>query len=229
MTAVQDRFGLTGHEPGGRPLVLCFGYLHCDKGIEDLIEAVACTARTAASSRPAASTSSSPARVRPRTGAFRWFERHDHEYERAAPAPSKTSGLEDHVRFVGFVASADVPALFAAARVVVVPYTKVTQSSVLGTATVAGDPVVATDLPGLRGPVGDGGLLVPPGDPDALATALAPHPHATTRSRRRCASTRSASALRPSSTSSRPQLVDVYHEVLVAPPRSQDRGPVGAR
>ena len=77
------------------------------------------------------------------------------------------------MRFVGYVASEDVPALFAAARVVVVPYTKVTQSSVLGTATVAGAPVIVTDLPGLREAAATEASLVPPADPDALATALA--------------------------------------------------------
>ena len=43
----------------------------------------------------------------------------------------------------------------------------------MSTATVAGVPVVASDLPGLREMLGSGGLLVPPGDPSALADALA--------------------------------------------------------
>ena len=110
--------------------------------------------------------------VRPRSGVFRYFGLRDHEYELELRRSVERLGLTDLVRFVGFVASADAPALFALARVVVVPYTKVTQSSVLDTATVAGAPVVASDLPGLRESLGDGGLLVPPGDAGALADAL---------------------------------------------------------
>jgi phosphatidylinositol alpha-mannosyltransferase len=36
----------------------------------------------------------------------------------------------------------------------------------------AGVPVVASDIPGYRDVVGDAGVLVPPGDPAALARAL---------------------------------------------------------
>ena len=227
VAAVQERFGLTGHRPGGRPLVLCFGYLHRDKGIEDLIAAVAAL-RYRREAPPGGLDVLIAGRVRPRTGAFRWFERHDHEYERVLRRAVEDNGLEDDVRFVGFVASADVPALFAAARVVVVPYTKVTQSSVLGAATVAGVPVIATDLPGLREPVGDGGLLVPPADPVALATALARILSddalvATLREHQKRLGAETELDVVAA------ELVDVYHEVIVAPPRSQDWGPVGAR
>ncbi len=227
VTAVQDRFGLTGHEPGGRPLVLCFGYLHCDKGIEDVIEAVA-RLRSRGELPTEGLDVLIAGTVRPRTGAFRYFERHDREYELALRRAVEVGGLGDQVRFIGFVASADVPALFAAARAVVVPYTKVTQSSVLGTATVAGAPVVATDLPGLRDAVGEGGLLVPPGDPDALGDAL----------RRIVTDDALAAQLRESQKRRgaeteidvvAAQLVGIYHEVLVAPARADDRRPVGVR
>ncbi len=172
LATVRDRYRLSGHEPGGRPLVLCFGYLHPDKGLEHLVEAVA---RLRERGEIAAEDIDVviAGTVRPRTGGFRYFGRRDREYELTLRRAVERGGLSDQVRFVGFVAAADVPALFASARVVVVPYTKVTQSSVLETATVAGVPVVASDLPGLRESLGDGGLLVPPGDADALAAALA--------------------------------------------------------
>ena len=168
---VQARYHLTGHQPGGRPLALCFGYVHRDKGIEVLVAAVA-RLRSRGELPPGGLDVIVAGAVRPRSGVFRYFERRDHEYERALRSAVEQHGIGDQVRFVGFVASDDVPALFAAARVVVVPYTKVTQSSVLGTATVAGAPVVASDLPGLRENLGEGGLLVTPGNPDALAAAL---------------------------------------------------------
>lgn len=171
MAAVRNRYRLTGHEPGGRPLVLCFGYLHPDKGTEDLIGAVA--RLRARGELPAAGVDVVVAgTVRPRSGVFRYFERKDREYELGLRRAVEHADLGDLVRFVGFVASPDVPPLFASARVAVVPYRKVTQSSVLGTATVAGVPVIASDLPGLREAVGDGGLLFRPGDPGDLARAL---------------------------------------------------------
>jgi phosphatidylinositol alpha-mannosyltransferase len=43
---------------------------------------------------------------------------------------------------------------------------------VLVEAMAAGVPVVASDIPGYRDVVGDAGMLVPPGDPAALARAL---------------------------------------------------------
>jgi glycosyltransferase involved in cell wall biosynthesis len=39
-------------------------------------------------------------------------------------------------------------------------------------ALARGLPVVASDVGGVREALGDGGMLVPPGDPDALADAL---------------------------------------------------------
>ena len=171
ITAVRDRYGLAARGSGGRALVLCFGFLHPDKGLEHVVDAVAAL-RDRGAIGPEGVDVMIAGTVRPRSGVFRYFGLRDHEYELELRRSVERLGLTDLVRFVGFVASADAPALFALARVVVVPYTKVTQSSVLDTATVAGAPVVASDLPGLRESLGDGGLLVPPGDAGALADAL---------------------------------------------------------
>gem|GEM_PF-769998 len=64
--------------------------------------------------------------------------------------------------------------LFQQATVVVCPYTDATQSGVVLTAYAFGKPVVATSVGGLPEYVktGETGLLVPPRDPEALATAL---------------------------------------------------------
>ena len=171
VASVQDRYGLAARGSGGRPLVLCFGFLHPDKGLEHVVDAVAAL-RDRDAIGPEGLDLMIAGTVRPRSGVFRCFGLRDHEYELELRRSVERLGLTDLIRFVGFVDSADAPALFALARVVVVPYTKVTQSSVLDTATVAGAPVVASDLPGLRESLGDGGLLVPPGDAGALAAAL---------------------------------------------------------
>jgi glycosyltransferase involved in cell wall biosynthesis len=75
------------------------------------------------------------------------------------------------VRFLG--QRGDVPALLAAADVFVLPSLWEGQPLILQEALRAGRPVVATrvgGVPGLTGP--DAAVLVPPGDPDALAAAV---------------------------------------------------------
>jgi glycosyltransferase involved in cell wall biosynthesis len=73
-----------------------------------------------------------------------------------------------------YVPMADVPALFGSARAVVLPYLTASQSGVAHLAMTFGRPVVASDVGDLPEVVIDGtnGLIVPPGDPAALAQAL---------------------------------------------------------
>ncbi len=78
------------------------------------------------------------------------------------------------IRFFGFWPPERVPALLAAASVFVLPSRREGLGSVLLQAMAAGLPVVATATGGIPEIVRDGstGLLVPPGDPAALATAI---------------------------------------------------------
>lgn len=66
----------------------------------------------------------------------------------------------------------DVPALLAAADVFVLPSRWEGQPLILQEALRAGRPIVATDAGGVRDLTGDAALLVPPGDPAALASAV---------------------------------------------------------
>jgi glycosyltransferase involved in cell wall biosynthesis len=81
-------------------------------------------------------------------------------------------GLDRQVRFTGL--RRDVPAVLAEAEVVVVPSLTEGLSNSLLEAMAAGVPVVATRVGGNPELVVDGehGLLVPPADPAALATAV---------------------------------------------------------
>jgi glycosyltransferase involved in cell wall biosynthesis len=84
-------------------------------------------------------------------------------------------GLEDvvifHSRYIPDVA---VPPFFAAADVVVLPYHRVSQSGIVALAHGLRRPVIATRVGGLPEMIAEGrtGLLVPPGDPGALANAI---------------------------------------------------------
>ncbi len=81
-------------------------------------------------------------------------------------------GLGDRVRLLG--ERQDVPALLAAADVVVLSSDWEGLPIALLEAQGAGVPVVATDVDGVREAMGtDAARLVPPRDPAALATALA--------------------------------------------------------
>jgi len=74
----------------------------------------------------------------------------------------------------GYVPIEDVRALFARARVVVLPYVTSSQSGVVHLAMTMRRAVVVTDVGALPEAVSDGvsGLVVPPSDPAALGSAL---------------------------------------------------------
>lgn len=85
----------------------------------------------------------------------------------------RAEGLEDHIRMVGH--QDDVPAHIAAMDCVVLPSTRnEATSQVLPQAMAMKKPVIATSVGGLPEVVlnGETGLLVPPGDPAALAQAI---------------------------------------------------------
>jgi glycosyltransferase involved in cell wall biosynthesis len=81
--------------------------------------------------------------------------------------------------FIGFVDAERRAALLAGAGVVVVPSIDLPGGRTEGTPVVAlealaaGAPLVASDVGGLAETVGGAAVLVPPGDPGALAGALA--------------------------------------------------------
>jgi glycosyltransferase involved in cell wall biosynthesis len=91
------------------------------------------------------------------------------------PATIERLGLEGHVRFVSGVDAARMVELYAEAEVAVVPSLYEGFSLPAIEAMAAGVPLVATTggaLPEVVGENGRNALLVPPGDPGALAVAI---------------------------------------------------------
>ncbi len=84
------------------------------------------------------------------------------------------SAAADRITLAGFVEHSRVPAVLASLDVLVLPSAYEEMGSVLTEAMAAGLPVVASDVGGIPEVVRHGvtGLLVPPGDVDALAAAL---------------------------------------------------------
>lgn len=98
-------------------------------------------------------------------------------YEDAEPYRDliRTEGIEGRVHlFSEYVPEADVPVHFSAADLVVQPYVSATQSGVVQTAFHFERPVLVTDVGGLAEvvPHEKAGLVVPPNDPAALASAV---------------------------------------------------------
>jgi glycosyltransferase involved in cell wall biosynthesis len=132
------------------PVILSFGLLRPYKGLENLLEAFG--------------------RVR---GAELWIvgnPRMD-----VAPLRELAAGTGGRVRFVTrFVEDAEIPAIFRRADVVALPYLDAEHSGVLYTGLAFGKPLVLSAVGGFP-EVAEAGAarLVPSGDTDALAAALA--------------------------------------------------------
>jgi glycosyltransferase involved in cell wall biosynthesis len=94
-----------------------------------------------------------------------------------APHLDHIERAEQRERFVilnEFLSESMIDALHRHARAVVLPYTQASQSGPAATALEYGQPVIASEIGGLPDVVREGetGLLVPPGDAEALAGAL---------------------------------------------------------
>lgn len=133
----------------GRPVVLAVGRLAAQKGFTVLLDA-----------------------------AVRWQDRVPVPLVAIAGEGPLAGTLRGQARAAGLDAAflgprADVPALLAAADVVAVPSEWEGQPLVIQEALRAGRPIVASRVGGIPDLTGDdGALLIPPGDPGALAAAV---------------------------------------------------------
>src|SRR5215208_2478136 len=93
---------------------------------------------------------------------------------KALECEAKRIGVGDRLHFVGFVAHERVSAVLAHADLLVLPSLYEELGTVLLEAMQAGLPIVASKTGGIPDVIENGvnGLLVPPGDPEALAHAI---------------------------------------------------------
>jgi len=82
-------------------------------------------------------------------------------------------GLAERVRFVGSLRPDDLRALYQQADLFIFPSAAEALPSVVTESMFCGTPVVATDVGGVREQLGGYGIVVPPGEVGALATAIA--------------------------------------------------------
>ncbi|HAL31261.1 MAG TPA: hypothetical protein DCP20_11225 [Coriobacteriia bacterium] len=87
-------------------------------------------------------------------------------------ARASSAGIGEQVRFLGH--RDDMPDLYAAADVVCLPSFREGLPYAISEAMAAGKPVIATDVGGVSEMVASGetGIIIPPGDADALASAV---------------------------------------------------------
>lgn len=81
-------------------------------------------------------------------------------------------GLQDRVRFLGFVAQDDLIALYQGAFALTFPTYFGPDNLPPLEAFALGCPVIASDVPGAREQLGDAAMLVAPSDPVQIATAI---------------------------------------------------------
>ena len=147
------RLGPAPRAEPGRFTVLLFGRIYAYKGLEQLVRAEALLGDRVPGLRVViAGRGDDPAALRPLMG-----------------DPARYEIVHR------FVEDEEVARLFARADLVVLPYTEASQSGVLNIAAACGKPVLATDVGELRAAVEPNrlGLVVPPGDPAALAHGIA--------------------------------------------------------
>lgn len=155
---------------GNRKIVLYFGFIHPDKGIEYLLEAAKLIKDRYISFENLLIVIAGD--VRPRYGFFKIFEMSDRKYSQKLYKLRKSLRLEDFVRFTGYIDQEHVYPLLHASRVIVLPYLNLEQSSVLNLAMAIPRPVIASNVGGLEEMLKNFGILVPPRNPERIASEI---------------------------------------------------------
>lgn len=164
--ALRRRLGLPENAAGAAPVVLLFGTLSRYKGADLLLEAFA---RLGASEAGRDAGSTGCPRLVLAGYPLAGFD------PEALRQRACSLGVGDAVTVApGYVPSEEVAAWMELATVAVFPYREIYQSAALQVALTFGVPTVASRVGAVPEVVRDGetGLLVPPGDVDALAAAI---------------------------------------------------------
>jgi glycosyltransferase involved in cell wall biosynthesis len=158
---LRERFGL-----GSARVLLAFGFIHVDKGLDDLVSAVALL-RDHSDVRLVVAGD-----VRSRDGLWRTFELRDHLHLRRVRRMIDGLGLAGRVAFTGYVPAGEMRPWFELAEAAVLPYTRIEQSGVANLAGAAGTPVLVSRVGGLVQDGADPRWSFPARDPEHLAAVL---------------------------------------------------------
>lgn len=164
---LRARYGL-----GDAKLLISFGFIHVDKGLDDLMRCLRIAQRSD-------STLLGNVRVviagtvRPRRGLFRAFELRDWLHLWRVLQMARRAHVRNLIVVTGYVPDADVAGWFEAAAGIVLPYKRTEQSGVAALANAAGVPVLASTAGGLGEQYEGSDWLFPPRSPEEFAKVLA--------------------------------------------------------
>jgi glycosyltransferase involved in cell wall biosynthesis len=147
----RERLGL-----GAQPIVLCVAAKRAHKNLHGLIRALALLDR---GSEPGQRVQL----VLPGSS---------NEYEDQLRALARELGVEDDVRFPGWISDADLEELYQLASCFVLPTLREGFGLPVLEAMARGVPVACSDIPALTEVVGDAAVLFDPHDPAAIAHAI---------------------------------------------------------
>jgi glycosyltransferase involved in cell wall biosynthesis len=164
---VRRRFNL-----GGTKILLAFGFIQADKGLDDLVSALGILRRANAALLDDVCVVIAGA-VRPRHGLFRIFEVRDRIYLAHVLRDARQKSLRPYLVLTGYVPDGEISAWFRAAEAVVLPYHRTEQSGVANLATAFAVPVLSSTVGGLREQFAGSRWTFPSHDPESLARILA--------------------------------------------------------
>jgi glycosyltransferase involved in cell wall biosynthesis len=146
----RERLGL-----GAAPIVLCVAAKRAHKNLHSLIQALALLH---------GSEPGPPVQL--------VLPGSSNEYEKQLRALAREIGVEDHVRFPGWISDADLEDLYRLASCFVLPTLREGFGLPVLEAMTRGLPVACSDIPALAEVVGDAAVLFDPHDPGAIAQAI---------------------------------------------------------
>jgi glycosyltransferase involved in cell wall biosynthesis len=164
---LRHRYGL-----GDAELLISFGFVHVDKGLDDLIRCLRIV-RDSDSALLGNVRVVIAGTVRPRRGLFRVFELRDWLHLRRLLQMARWAHVRKLIVVTGYVPDADVAGWFEAAAGIVLPYKRTEQSGVAALANAAGVPVLASTAGGLGEQYEGSEWLFPPRSPEEFAKVLA--------------------------------------------------------
>lgn len=166
-TDLRDQFGL-----GDTRILLAFGFIHVNKGLQDLVRAIGLL--RASGAVPVDDVRLVVAgEVRPRNGLFRVFAVRDRVHLWRIVRRARREGTWQHLVMTGYVPDGDIAGWFRAAEAAVLPYRRTEQSGVAGLAAAFGVPVLASTAGGLGEHFAGSRWIFPPRSPESIAKVLA--------------------------------------------------------
>ena len=156
---------------GDARVMLAFGFIHVDKGLDDLVRALGIVRASGCAPLDDYVLVVAGA-VRPRRGVFRAFEARDRLHLSRVIGLARRNGLRDRLVLTGYVPVGEVASWFNLAEVVVLPYRRIEQSGVASLARSFPVPVLASTAGGLAEQFAGSSWTFPPRAPQQLADTL---------------------------------------------------------